>query len=100
MTDFAAVHEISGVVPGETITGLLRVLGVDPDSGTDPSLASGGFAAVRSAVKSINREGWSAGQVLEQVSWTLFWLVNVLLTIYAATRRSDSYSRHTNNSEG
>lgn len=85
MSDFAAVHEISGVVPGETITGLLRVLGVDPDSGIDPSLASGGFAAVRSAVKSINREGWSAGQVLEQVCWTSFRLAKILLTFPAAT---------------
>jgi len=64
----SVVHEISGVVPKSTIEGLLRVMGVDPDSGLDTSLAKGGFEAVRSAVKRVGRDGWSAGQVLEQVS--------------------------------
>lgn len=63
------VHEISGVVPEETITGLLSVIGVD-EGGVNASLASGGFEAVRAAVKKVGREGWSAGQVLEQVSRT------------------------------
>ena len=41
-------------------------MGVDPQEGVDASLASG-FEGVRKAVKSVSREGWSAGQVLEQV---------------------------------
>jgi hypothetical protein len=61
-----SVHEISGVVPAETITELLSVIGVD-DGGVNPGLAIGGFEAVRAAVKKVGREGWSAGQVLEQV---------------------------------
>ncbi|ORY29785.1 putative DNA replication factor [Naematelia encephala] len=62
-----SIHEISGVVPVETIRGLLRAMGVDPDSGLDASLAKRGFQGVRTAVKQIGREGWSAGQVLEQI---------------------------------
>jgi replication factor C subunit 2/4 len=62
------VHEISGVVPTTTIEALLRVMGVDPTSGLDASLAKGGFSAVRNAIKQVGRDGWSAGQVLEQVS--------------------------------
>jgi hypothetical protein len=61
------VHEISGVVPKSTIEGLLRVIGVDAESGVDAGMAKGGFGAVRKAVKQVGREGWSAGQVLEQV---------------------------------
>jgi replication factor C subunit 2/4 len=34
-------------------------------------LAKGGFEAVRKAVKTVGREGWSAGQILEQVSFIL-----------------------------
>lgn len=55
------------MVPAETITSILAVVGVD-EGGLNPSLASGGFQAVRKAVKQIGREGWSAGQILEQVS--------------------------------
>lgn len=62
-----AVHEISGVVPDDTVNGLLAVVGIDRD-GVNTTLTKGGFEAVRSAVKSIGREGWSAGQILEQVS--------------------------------
>lgn len=54
------------MVPAETITSILAVVGVD-EGGLNPALASGGFQAVRSAVKQIGREGWSAGQILEQV---------------------------------
>jgi replication factor C subunit 2/4 len=61
------VHEISGVVPDDTVNGLLAVVGIDRD-GVNTTLTKGGFEAVRSAVKSIGREGWSAGQILEQVS--------------------------------
>jgi replication factor C subunit 2/4 len=62
------VHEISGVVPGTTIDDLLKVMGVEPGQGIDQSLAKGGFEAVKRGVKGVIREGWSAGQVLEQVS--------------------------------
>jgi replication factor C subunit 2/4 len=55
------------VVPGDTIKNLLAVVGID-DNGVNQSLTKGGFAAVRTAVKTVGREGWSAGQVLEQVS--------------------------------
>lgn len=64
------VHEISGVVPTDTISGLLSVVGVD-QNGVNPALTNGGFEAVRSAVKKVGREGWSAGQVLEQVCQTI-----------------------------
>ena len=55
------------MVPTEIITSILAVVGVD-EGGLNPSLASGGFKAVRSAIKQVGREGWSAGQILEQVS--------------------------------
>ena len=42
-------------------------MGIEPEEGISPLLAKGGFEAVREAVKRIGREGWSAGQVLEQV---------------------------------
>jgi replication factor C subunit 2/4 len=56
-------------VPTETISAILAVVGVD-EGGLNPSLASGGFQAVRSAIKQVGREGWSAGQILEQVSYS------------------------------
>ncbi|KAK4686073.1 replication factor C subunit 2/4, partial [Tremellales sp. Uapishka_1] len=62
-----SIHEISGVVPDDIIHGLLSVIGVDVASGIDPSLTQGGFGAVKNAVKKLGREGWSAGQVLEQL---------------------------------
>ena len=43
-------------------------MGVEPGQGIDKGLATGGFDAVKSGVKGVIREGWSAGQVLEQVS--------------------------------
>lgn len=61
-----AVHEISGVVPSSVIDNLLRSMGIEPGSGLNPTLASG-FEGVRKAVRSVGREGWSTGQVLEQV---------------------------------
>ena len=61
------VREISGVVPNETIDGLLRTMGVEPGEGVNPALIRGGFEGVRNAVVLIGKEGWSAGQVLEQV---------------------------------
>lgn len=41
-------------------------MGVEPGSGLDPALSSG-FEGVRKAVRSVEREGWSTIQVLEQV---------------------------------
>ncbi|WWC68510.1 uncharacterized protein I206_102439 [Kwoniella pini CBS 10737] len=62
-----SIHEISGVVPDDLITYLLSVMGVDKDQGIDLTLGTGGFEGVRTAVKRVGREGWSAGQVLEQI---------------------------------
>jgi hypothetical protein len=67
LTLTAAVHEISGVVPGQVIDALLRSMGIEPGDGVSPDLLKGGFDAVRREVKRVGREGWSAGQVLEQV---------------------------------
>ncbi|KAL0242124.1 hypothetical protein I308_105753 [Cryptococcus tetragattii IND107] len=61
-----SIHEISGVVPEDLITDLLAAIGVDRQTGIDPSLARG-FDGVKIAVKRVEREGWSVGQVLEQI---------------------------------
>ena len=61
------VHEISGVVPSETVDSLLRAMAIEPGQGIDRTLGKGGFETVKKAVKGVIREGWSAGQVLEQV---------------------------------
>ncbi|KAI9632767.1 putative DNA replication factor [Dioszegia hungarica] len=61
-----SIHEISGVVPDEVIDSLLNAVGVTREDGISPALIRGGFETVRKAVKKIGREGWSAGQVLEQ----------------------------------
>lgn len=55
------------MVPGQVIDALLRSMGVEPGDGVSPDLLKGGFDAVRREVKRVGREGWSAGQVLEQV---------------------------------
>jgi replication factor C subunit 2/4 len=49
------------------IDSLLNAVGVTREDGISPALIRGGFETVRKAVKKIGREGWSAGQVLEQV---------------------------------
>lgn len=64
-----SVHEISGVVPDEVIDMLLNAVGVDRAEGVSQALWKGGFEVVRAAIKKVGREGWSAGQVLEQVSY-------------------------------
>lgn len=66
---YETVHEISGVVPEDLITDLLAAMGVDRQIGIDRSLARG-FDGVMVAVKRVEREGWSVGQVLEQVGLT------------------------------
>jgi replication factor C subunit 2/4 len=53
-------------VPDKVIDTLLNSMGIARD-GVSAELLKGGFAAVREAVKRVGREGWSAGQVLEQV---------------------------------
>jgi replication factor C subunit 2/4 len=58
------VHEISGVVPTEVIDSLLRSVGIEPGEGM--AGVSTTFDDVRKAVRQVGREGWSAGQVLEQ----------------------------------
>ncbi|EJT48309.1 DNA replication factor (activator 1 subunit) [Trichosporon asahii var. asahii CBS 2479] len=65
-SELTAVHEISGVVSSSVIDNLLRSMGIEPGSGLNPTLANG-FEGVRKAVRSVGREGWSTGQVLEQV---------------------------------
>ncbi|KAK1927859.1 activator 1 41 kda subunit [Papiliotrema laurentii] len=72
-----SVHEISGVVPGTTIDDLLKVMGVEPGQGIDQSLAKGGFEAVKRGVKGVIREGWSAGQVLEQIHDAVIPIVSI-----------------------
>ncbi|WWC96824.1 hypothetical protein V866_003699 [Kwoniella sp. B9012] len=62
-----SIHEISGVVPDDLITHLLSVMGVDSEQGIDLTLGQDGFEGVRKAVRRVGREGWSAGQVLEQI---------------------------------
>ncbi|KAL1411793.1 Subunit of heteropentameric Replication factor C (RF-C) [Vanrija albida] len=62
-----SVHEISGVVPDNVIDSLLRAMGVEPGDGINLTLASGGFDGLRAEVRRVGREGWSAGQLLEQI---------------------------------
>lgn len=61
------VHEISGVVPGDVVNSLLAAMGIEAGEGVSPALLKGGFEAVRTAIKRVGREGWSAGQILEQI---------------------------------
>ncbi|WVQ77362.1 hypothetical protein IAR50_007047 [Cryptococcus sp. DSM 104548] len=63
-----SIHEISGVVPTSLIESILASVGIDPSTGIDPSLlSSSSFTTVRTAVRQITREGWSAYQVLSQL---------------------------------
>ncbi len=93
--DGEAVHEISGIVPSETIDGLLRTMGVEPGEGVNLSLAKEGFEGVRKAVKRVGREGWSAGQVLEQVNTVILlpvlWLRVMVMSV---ARRADPVTYH------
>lgn len=49
------------------VNSLLAAMGIEAGEGVNPALLKGGFEAVRSAIKRVGREGWSAGQILEQV---------------------------------
>ena len=77
MATLTPVHEISGVVPEDTVDRLIKVLGVEPSAGIDATLASGGFDSVKAEVKNVIREGWSAGQVLEQIHDAIIPLVGI-----------------------
>lgn len=74
--DTHVVHEISGVVPTNVVDGLLRSLGVEPGGGINTALATG-FDGVRAEVRRVGREGWSAGQVLEQLHDALLPLATI-----------------------
>ena len=78
------VHEIAGVVPNSVINSLLAAIGIDPESGMIDLDVVGnkggkGYTNVHTTVKKIGRQGYSAGQVLQQVS---------LLAIVRASNRS------------
>ena len=67
------VHEIAGVVPNSVINSLLAAIGIDPESGMIDLDVVGnkggkGYTNVHTTVKKIGRQGYSAGQVLQQVS--------------------------------
>jgi replication factor C subunit 2/4 len=68
-----AVHEIAGVVPDGVINSLLAAIGIDTESGMIDLEVAGnrggkGYDNVQTTVKKIGRQGYSAGQVLQQVS--------------------------------
>ncbi|KAJ9126458.1 hypothetical protein QFC24_002201 [Naganishia onofrii] len=67
-----SIHEIAGVVPGRIVNDLLRAVGIDVSSGLVDNLkGKDGFKMVSETVTMINRQGYSAGQVLQQVSVNL-----------------------------
>lgn len=68
------IQEIAGVVPDAVINYFARVLGVevndnemDVDEGVSPSKHVG-FEAIKKKVKHLMREGYSAMQIIAQVS--------------------------------
>jgi replication factor C subunit 2/4 len=66
-----AVHEIAGVVPDGVINSLLAAIGIDTESGMIDLAGNRGvkgYDNVQTTVKKIGRQGYSAGQVLQQVS--------------------------------
>lgn len=72
------IQEIAGIVPDNIINGFARVLGVElpDDDNMDVDDSKGkklrGFDAVREKVKELMREGYSASQILSQVSTTAY----------------------------
>jgi replication factor C subunit 2/4 len=75
-----SIQEIGGVVPDLVMSELGKALGVkDRDDGdvemssgdTKPNSSSGSFEGVRKAVEKVAREGYSATQILSQVSSSL-----------------------------
>ncbi|KAK0210600.1 P-loop containing nucleoside triphosphate hydrolase protein [Desarmillaria ectypa] len=61
------VQEIAGVVPDDIINNFASVLGIDMDQAMSGTTPQPGFKGIRSAVKEIVREGYSASQVLSQL---------------------------------
>ncbi|KAG7452659.1 P-loop containing nucleoside triphosphate hydrolase protein [Guyanagaster necrorhizus] len=61
------VQEIAGVVPDDIINDFASVLGIDTDQAMSDTTPKPGFKGIRSAVKEIIREGYSASQVLSQL---------------------------------
>ncbi|KAK0450712.1 P-loop containing nucleoside triphosphate hydrolase protein [Armillaria borealis] len=61
------VQEIAGVVPDDIINNFATVLGIDMDQAMSGTAPKPGFKGIRSAVKEIIREGYSASQVLSQL---------------------------------
>lgn len=56
-------------MPGKIVDDLLRAVGIDVSSGLVDNLkGKDGFKMVSDTVTMINRQGYSAGQVLQQVS--------------------------------
>lgn len=73
------IQEIAGVVPDAVINDFARVLGVevndnemDVDDGASPS-RNGGFEPIKKKVKHLMREGYSAMQIIAQVSCSNLW---------------------------
>jgi len=68
-----SVQEIGGVVPDLVMNELGRALGVKDSQDVDVEMsdvkAVGGFGQVRKAVEKVVREGYSAVQILSQVSF-------------------------------
>jgi replication factor C subunit 2/4 len=67
------VQEIAGVVPDGVIKDFARVLGVDVDDDEmdiddKPSQKQNGFEPIKKKVKFLMREGYSASQIISQVS--------------------------------
>lgn len=67
------IQEIAGVVPNAVINDFARVLGIEIDDGMDMDDGSrqkqGGFDPIRRKVTSLMREGFSASQIISQVSF-------------------------------
>lgn len=90
-----AVFEIAGVVPGRIIDALLAAVGIDVSSGLVNDLkGKDGYQMVRDTVTMINREGYSAGQVLQQVSRRPVYQISRAIShapyFNSASRRSDT----------
>ncbi|GHJ89662.1 hypothetical protein NliqN6_6064 [Naganishia liquefaciens] len=63
-----SVYEIAGVVPQNIVDALLTAMGVDVGSGLINNLrGKDGFQMIRETVTMISRQGYSAGQVLQQL---------------------------------
>jgi len=65
------IQEIAGVIPDAVINGFARVLGVSVEDAAmevDDQLVKTGFGAIRNQVKHLVREGYSATQIIAQVS--------------------------------